>query len=432
LAVVAAVDGRLCRPVARNPQLAVVAAYRAREFAVARHVELGGTRGVDVGDDRSVARNGNRDRGPFQRQLAGHLAVGAGRYLAQGGRRGNDDRNRNVLRIVGVDAEFQRPAVALEHQVVDHIVVGRHADGSGRGADRDVEERRGRNARVVARLAPVLRHHAPAAFQPRVLVAAAVDGGTFDVGADFALRVVEAADLLGGEHSGEFVHVVAFDLRRGGDVRELGFESLPLSGLVRSRIRGIDGLVERLAVGFVERFELLALARGKPQFAHDLLAGGLVQLFDRLVGDGGRFGGVDGGARFGNGAVDFAVGGADDPAGLGHGTVDLAVGGVYGAARFGQGPGDLPVGRVAGRVDDSPGFGQKLFQFVTGGRGLACEGEEERAKKSEELFHSAWNFKVAGCRVCRRSSPPQPVAGFRSGLWRASARCTAAGPRRGG
>ena len=75
-----------------------------------------------------------------------------------------------------------------------------------------------------------------------------------------------------------------------------------------------------------------------------------------------------GGARFGNGAVDFAVGGADDPAGLGHGTVDLAVGGVYGAARFGQGPGDLPVGRVAGRVDDSPGFGQKLFQFVTGGR----------------------------------------------------------------
>ena len=33
LAVVAAVDGRLCRPVARNPQLAVVAAYRAREFA---------------------------------------------------------------------------------------------------------------------------------------------------------------------------------------------------------------------------------------------------------------------------------------------------------------------------------------------------------------------------------------------------------------
>ena len=112
--------------------------------------------------------------------------------------------------------------------------------------------------------------------------------------------------------------------------------------------------------------------------------------------------------------------------------VELAVGGVYGAARFGQGPGDLPVGRVAGRVDDSPGFGQKLFQFVTGGRGLACEGEEERAKKSEELFHSAWNFKVAGCRVCRRSSPPQPVAGFRSGLWRASARCPAAGPRRGG
>jgi len=47
-----------------------------------------------------------------------------------------------------------------------------------------------------------------------------------------------------------------------------------LSGLVRSRIRGIDGLVERLAVGFVERFELLALARGKPQFAMTFGAAG--------------------------------------------------------------------------------------------------------------------------------------------------------------
>ena len=111
--------------------------------------------------------------------------------------------------LLALTREFQHPAVALEHQVVDHIVVGRHADGSGRGADRDVEERRGRNARVVARLAPSPASPCARCLQPRVLVAAAVDGGTFDVGADFALRVVEAADLLGSEHSGEFVHVVA-------------------------------------------------------------------------------------------------------------------------------------------------------------------------------------------------------------------------------
>ena len=72
-------------------------------------------------------------------------------------------------------------------------------------------------------------------------------------------------------------------------------------------------------------------------------------------------------------------------------------------------------GDVEGRHPDNP-------RKTGAARFIPTCGARFHAKKSEELFHSAWNFKVAGCRVCRRSSPPQPVAGFRSGLWRVASR----------
>ena len=125
-AAVAALHGSLRRSVARNPQLAVAAAHRACEFAVARHVEFRGAGRVDVGAHRSVARYGDRNRRTFQRHFAVHLAVGACRYFAQRGRCGNGDRDRDVFRAVGVDAEFQLSAVALQHQIVDDVVVGLH------------------------------------------------------------------------------------------------------------------------------------------------------------------------------------------------------------------------------------------------------------------------------------------------------------------
>ena len=240
-------------------------------------------------------------------------------------------------------------------------------------------------------LAPVLRHHASAAFEPSAAGAAApVEGGPLDVGADLAFGVVEPADLFGGEHGGEFVHIVALDLRRGGDVREFGLQAVFLRGFVGagSAGTGVDGFVERFAVGLVDRFEFPALAGAQPQLADDLFAGRLVQLFERLVGHIDAFRRIDGLPGFGHGARDFAVGEVRRTARFGHGAFDLPAGRLHGPPGFCHGAFQLAGGDAPRGVRRCAGLGQQLFRFVAGRCGISRQGEQQGAEEKQDMFHS--------------------------------------------
>ena len=125
----------------------------------------------------------------------------------------------------------------------------------------------------------------------------------------------------------------------------------------------------------------LALARGKPS-SHDLLAGGLVQLFNRLVGDGGRFR-----RRRWQRALRQWRGrsrGRRAPTAL---LASAMARSIWRSVAFtarrasDKARGDLPVGRVAGRVDIAA---------------RSCFGRHRILKRAG---CSAWNFKVR--RVCR-------------------------------
>ena len=297
--------------------------------------------------------------------------------LPQRGRHGNHHRDGEVLDPAGParvrrQAECQASAPALQPQEVDHVVVGRHRDGPGRGADDDLEEGAGLDGRVVARLAPVLRDAPPAAREHARYLSAAHARRALDVRADLSLGVVEQAYLLGREHLGEAVHVVALDLRHGGDVGQPLLEGRALRRLARNHRIGHApyGAVERLAVGLVDGVECLDLFGREVQFADHLLAGGGVQLLERLALQRGGFDGVDGGPD------------------------------------FGDGPPHLPV------TGCSPG----------------TERQAEGTDQNEKAFHGIGWFRVAGCRRCRRNSPRRPAAASRPRPSREVLRCRA--PRR--
>ena len=174
-----------------------------------------------------------------------------------------------------------------------------------------MEEGAGLDGRIVARCPPVLRDTPAASGQHPRHLRAAFARRALDARADLSFGIVELPDLLGREHLGKAVHIVALDLRHGGDVGQALLQHGALARIVgRHRIGdAAHGALQRLAIGGIDRIEDLALASRKVQQTDHLLTGGGIQFIERLTSGGRLLEIVDGRPNVGHGLPHRRVGG---------------------------------------------------------------------------------------------------------------------------